>query len=82
MRDDSDVTDDIDAVGTPDSDAEPDHDTTNGRWLEQTVSDTLEDWGYGTDCNVRIFGLDPDVIARNSTRGEPKEFPVVERNNW
>ena len=44
MSDDtSEFTADIDTVGTPDGE-EPDHDPTNGRWLETQVADALDRW--------------------------------------
>ena len=42
-NDSPDFTAEIDSVGTPDG-TEPDHDPTNGRWLETRVAETLERW--------------------------------------
>ncbi|OYR59195.1 hypothetical protein DJ83_13310 [Halorubrum ezzemoulense] len=77
-----DLTDDIDTVGTPDSE-DPDHDPTNGRWLETQVADALDRWGYRTARNEYCFGLETDVIARRDRlRGEPTDFLVVECKDW
>lgn len=77
------VTKDIDAVGTPDRDVDPDHDTTNGRWLEAHVADRLEEMGYNTVRNKYLFGLETDVIARRKApRDEPDDFIVVECKDW
>ena len=83
MSDDSpDFTAEIDAVGTPD-DEDPDHDPTNGRWLETRVAETLEQWGYRTARNEYCFGLETDVIARrDDLRGDPDDFLVVECKDW
>ena len=83
MSDDRlDVTADIDTVGTPDG-TEPDHDPTNGRWLESRVAETREEWGYRTARNEQLFGLETDVIARrDDLRGEPHDFLVVECKDW
>ncbi|OYR64409.1 restriction endonuclease [Halorubrum ezzemoulense] len=77
-----DFTDEIDTVGTPD-DEDPDHDPTNGRWLETRVAETLEQWGYRTARNEYCFGLETDVIARrDDLRGDPDDFLVVECKDW
>jgi len=83
MSDDiADFTAEIDTVGTPD-DSEPDHDPTNGRWLEARVAETLERWGYRTARNEYCFGLETDVIARRDDfRGDPADFLVVECKDW
>lgn len=82
MRDWSDLTDDIEAVGTPD-DADPAHDPTNGRWFEGQVADALGRWGYRTARNEHLFGLETDVVARRDPlRGEPADFLVVECKDW
>ncbi|TKX74485.1 hypothetical protein EXE46_08970 [Halorubrum sp. GN11_10-6_MGM] len=78
-----DLTDRIDTVGTPDDTSDPDHDPTNGRWFEEEVADTLEEWGYTTARNEQLFGLETDVIARRDEfRGEPTDFLVVECKDW
>ncbi|WP_170938299.1 restriction endonuclease [Halorubrum sp. Hd13] len=77
-----DFTDEIDTVGTPDGE-EPDHDPTNGRWLETRVAETLEQWGYSTARNEYCFGLETDVIARrDELRCDPDDFLVVECKDW
>lgn len=83
MSDNSpDFTAEIDAVGTPD-DEDPDHDPTNGRWLETQVAETLQQWGYSTARNEYCFGLETDVIARrDDLRGDPDDFLVVECKDW
>jgi len=83
MSDDSpDFTAEIDTVGTPDGE-DPDHDPTNGRWLETRVAETLEQWGYRTARNEYCFGLETDVIARRDEfRSEPEDFLVVECKDW
>ncbi|WP_424014971.1 hypothetical protein ACOZ35_02850 [Halorubrum xinjiangense] len=83
MSDDNlDFTAEIDAVGTPD-DEDPDHDPTNGRWLETQVAETLEQWGYRTARNEYCFGLETDVIGRrDEPRGDPDDFLVVECKDW
>ena len=83
MSDDiTDVTDDIDTVGTPDGEV-PDHDPTNGRWLETRVAETLEQWGYRTARNENCFGLETDVIARRDEFcGDPADYLVVECKDW
>ncbi|WP_241982638.1 MULTISPECIES: restriction endonuclease [unclassified Halorubrum] len=69
-------------MGTPDGE-EPDHDPTNGRWLESRVAETLEQWGYKTARNEYCFGLETDVIARRGElRGDPDDFLVVECKDW
>jgi Holliday junction resolvase-like predicted endonuclease len=69
-------------VGTPDGE-DPDHDPTNGRWLETRVAETLEQWGYRTARNEYCFGLETDVIARrDDLRGDPDDFLVVECKDW
>ncbi|QAU13470.1 hypothetical protein EKH57_12520 [Halorubrum sp. BOL3-1] len=83
MSDRRDLADAIDAIGTPDETTTPDHDPTNGRWLETEVADTLEEWGYRTARNERLFGLETDVIARrNEFCGDPTDFLVVECKDW
>ncbi|MDB2276107.1 hypothetical protein PM022_16485 [Halorubrum ezzemoulense] len=83
MSDNSpDFTDEIDTVGTPDGE-DPDHDPTNGRWLETRVAKTLEQWGYRTTRNECCFGLETDVIARrDDLRGDPDDFLVIECKDW
>ncbi|EMA71075.1 hypothetical protein C462_08145 [Halorubrum distributum JCM 13916] len=83
MSDDiPDFTDEIDTVGTPDGE-DPDHDPTNGRWLETRVAETLGQWGYRTARNEYCFGLETDVIARrDDLRGDPDDFLVVECKDW
>ncbi|WP_158294384.1 restriction endonuclease [Halorubrum sp. SD690R] len=69
-------------MGTPDGE-DPDHDPTNGRWLETRVAETLEQWGYRTARNEYCFGLETDVIARrDELRGDPDDFLVVECKDW
>ncbi|WP_200531401.1 restriction endonuclease [Halorubrum sp. LN27] len=84
-NDDSDT--EIPAVGanTEETDQEsvPEHDPTNGRWLEKTVAEALENWGYRTARNEYLFGLETDVIARRiPLRNEPDDFIVVECKDW
>ena len=62
---------------------EPDHDPTNGRWLEREVAETLEEWGYRTARNEHLWGLETDVIARRKTlQNDPDDFIVVECKDW
>ncbi|WP_233138840.1 restriction endonuclease [Halorubrum salipaludis] len=59
------------------------HDPTNGRWLEKTVAEALEAWGYHTVRNEYLFGLETDVIARRvPPRDEPDDFIVAECKDW
>ncbi|OYR75726.1 hypothetical protein DJ71_18770 [Halorubrum sp. E3] len=82
MSDDTDLTTELDTVGTPDGE-DPDHDPTNGRWFETEVADTLEMWGYRTARNEQLFGLETDVIARrDDLQGDPDDFLVVECKDW
>jgi len=85
----SDDTDDLEtqipSVETyPDEpDQDPDHDPTNGRWLEREVAEALEEWGYCTARNEHLFGLETDVIARRKTlQNDPDDFIVVECKDW
>ncbi|MGQ3330840.1 restriction endonuclease [Halorubrum sp. FL23] len=77
----------IPGVGTStdetDQESTPDHDPTNGRWLEREVATALEAWGYRTARNEKLFGLETDVIARRvPPRDEPDDFIVVECKDW
>ncbi|GAB6878802.1 hypothetical protein JCM17823_10760 [Halorubrum gandharaense] len=74
----------IPALTSPDDQGrDPDHDPTNGRWLEQRFAETLQRWGYRTTCNEYLFGLETDVIARrDELRGEPADFIVGECKDW
>jgi len=68
---------------TDEPDHDPDHDPTNGRWLEREVAETLEEWGYRTARNEKLFGLETDVIARRNTlQNDPDDFIVVECKDW
>ncbi|ELZ43386.1 hypothetical protein C464_16707 [Halorubrum coriense DSM 10284] len=81
-----DIREQINALSDPVSvreDTDPEHDPTNGRWLEKHVADALEDWGYRTSRNERLFGLETDVVAqRNKHRDEPADYLVVECKDW
>jgi len=73
----------IPALGDTADTPAPDHDPTNGRWLENTTADALERWGYLTARNERLFGLETDVIARRKPlHNEPDDFLVVECKDW
>jgi len=73
----------IPELGDPADTPAPDHDPTNGRWLEHTTADALERWGYLTARNEHLFGLETDVLARRqSPRNEPDDFIVGECKDW
>ena len=85
----SDDTDDLETqipsveTHTDEQDQDPDHDPTNGRWLEREVAEALEEWGYRTARNEHLFGLETDVIARRKTlQNDPDDFIVVECKDW
>jgi hypothetical protein len=61
-----DFTADIDTVGTPDGEA-PDHDPTNGRWLEKDFATALERCGYLTARNMK----DRSISCATSRRSSP-----------
>ncbi|MGQ3330793.1 restriction endonuclease [Halorubrum sp. FL23] len=73
----------IDALGGTDDRVDVDHDPVNGRWLEKTFAETLEEWGYHTARNEYLFGLETDVIGRREDlQGDPDDFIVAECKDW
>lgn len=73
----------IDALGGTDDRVNIDHDPVNGRWLEKTFAEALEQWGYHTARNVYLFGLETDVIGRREQlQGDPDDFIVAECKDW
>jgi len=69
--------------------ADPPRETTpgrgqgHGRWLEDQMAATLEEWGYRTKTRVDLLALNADIIARREElQDEPDDYLVVQCKDW
>jgi hypothetical protein len=80
-----DLREELDALGdrAEPTEADPEHDPTNGRWLEKKTAKAFGRWGYRTSRNECLFGLETDVVAcRVNLQDEPADFLVAECKDW
>ena len=55
----------------------------HGRWLEEEMAETLEEWGYRTETRVELLSLNADIIARREElQDEPDDYLVVQCKDW
>jgi hypothetical protein len=55
----------------------------HGKWLEDRVATTLEEWGYRTTKRTQLITLTADVTARREDpQDDPSDFLVVECKDW
>ena len=55
----------------------------NGAWLEWELSRALDRWGYTRDENVRVYGVEVDVVARRRhPHNEPSDWILAECKDW